>query len=391
MQSNQNNQGSSYFNMVKEICLASESDSEKIVYSTDASTVKGQTLIVAWPSSAAELQKLVRLAIREKLSIVARGGGTGLVGSAVPQNAIVVDMAKFDKIKNLNREEKTVVAEAGVVLDDLNEVLKGYNLTFPVEPSSHASCTIGGMISTNAAGILTLRYGKTSDLIQALTIMDGTGKVFVIEGDEARNLAGTEGSCCIILEAKLKLSPSEIYYPDFLVFDSISQLVSKAKELEKEKDIVAIEYINSLAAKFAGFESKEYLLIKRTKAVERDKAARLWGMRDNLYSVLVEKGYSRIEDPYIPEENIEKFLTWLKSKGIPCFGHFASGIFHPHFRNMEETEKMKEAVTLLNGKLAGEHGIGILKRKDAPFWLTQKVKNLKEKYDPSNILNKGKF
>ena len=53
-------------------------------------------------------------------------------------------------------------------------------------------------------------------------------------------------------------------------------------------------------------------------------------------------------------------------------------------------EKTFNVVKELNGKLAGEHGVGILKKKYAPFAITQNVKDLKQKYDPSNIMNKGK-
>jgi len=110
--------------------------------------------------------------------------------------------------------------------------------------------------------------------------------------------------------------------------------------------------------------------------------------------VLVNAGFQRIEDPWIPEENIEKFLKWLEMNTLPSYGHISAGIFHPHFKREQKKEinDMMETVKQLSGKHAAEHGIGILKR-DLPSVFTQvyKIKTLKKRYDPFDILNRGKF
>ena len=87
--------------VLKKICPASEAEAEKIVYSTDSSCIKGNALAITWPENPEQLQKLVRFALREKISLVPRGGGTSLVGGAVPQNAVVIDIARLNKIKKL--------------------------------------------------------------------------------------------------------------------------------------------------------------------------------------------------------------------------------------------------------------------------------------------------
>lgn len=381
---------------LRQACAATESAPEKVVYSTDASTIKGEAIGVCWPANIDELQKLMRVATREKILLTLRGGGTSLVGGAVPQNSLVIDTAKLAKIKAINAEEKTVIAEAGVVLDDLNNVLSSYGLEFPIQPGSHAAATIGGMIATNAAGMMSPKHGKVEDWIAGITIMDGTGKVFNLNDIESKEIIGTEGCCAIIVEAKLKLKGLNAETTSELIeLNDLSSVMNKVNELSNDSEVLAVEYINKHAAKLSDMKPKEYLLIKYQGQKGKIKPGddnEIWKLRENMYSVLVEKEYPRIEDPFIPRENMIKFLEWLNQKSIPAYGHIASGIVHPHFkRNQEELNLMFEFLKSVNGKAASEHGIGLLKKKHVPFVFAQKIRMLKEKYDPYNILNKGKI
>ncbi len=379
--------------MLKQVCPSSESDASKVVYSTDSSCIEGKLVAVAWPESLEQLQKLIRLATREKTSLVPRGGGTSLVGGAVPQDSIVVDMSRMNKIKRLMIGEKTVFAEAGAYLGNLNHALSKYNLEFPVKPGSHNACTIGGMISTNAAGLISKKFGKVDEWISEVTIMDGTGKLFTFEGSDARKFCGTEGTCGFIVEAKLKLSDvSDNFSTDLLEFENLDELSRRLHELRNDDHVTALEYINPLASKLVGMSEKEHLLVKYSDGkgkLEVDEAARVWKMRENLYSVIVNAGFTKIEDPYF-ENGIEKFLDWVNKQNVPCYGHIGYGIVHPHFRREEDIERMNNAVKELNGQLAGEHGVGLLKKRYAPLSITTKIKELKSQYDPSNIMNRGK-
>ena len=385
---------SDYIQIIKQICPASDGGAEKIVYSRDASPAVGNAGIIAWPSTYLELQKLVRFCAREKISITARGGGTGLVGGAVPHDAIVVDMSRMNAISNLNHNNKTINAGAGVILDQLNDKLKPYNLEFPVQPGSHAACTIGGMIATNAAGMMSARYGRTADRVLALKIMDGTGKVFDFDKEKIKEIAGTEGNCCIILEATLNLQEIQNdVSSDLFAFETIEEVLEKFEELKNDKSVMSIEYVNELASQLAGIKPREYLLVKyagKKGKFGEYEAEKFWKLRENLYSVLVESGFGRIEDPKIPEARVKDFLVWLQIRKIPCYGHISSGIFHPHFANEKDLNEMYDLVSSINGDLASEHGVGILKKKLAPAFM-YKMKSLKERYDPVNILNRGKI
>lgn len=378
--------------MLKHICNASESSTEKLAYSSDSSCIEGKCLAIAWPENSEQLQKLVRLCSRERIPLVPRGGGTSLVGGTVPQEAIVIDLSRMNKIKKLILGEKTVIAEAGVYLDNLNNALSKYNLEFPIKPGSHAACTIGGMIATNAAGFLSKKYGKVDGWISAITLMDANGRIFTFEGDDAKKFAGTEGCCGIIIEAKLRLSDISGFSTDMFEFENLNEMIPKLDELKSNPEVIALEYINPIASKLVGMDEKEHLLVRYSHdkgLMSPEESARLWKMRENIYSIMVNAGFQRIEDPYF-ESGIEKFLDWINKQNVPCYGHIGYGIIHPHFRTQEEIEKMILAVKELNGQIGGEHGIGLLKRKYAPFIITTKIKELKSKYDPNNIMNKGK-
>lgn len=378
---------------LKQVCPCSESNAEKIVYSTDSSCIQGSLLAVAWPESLEQLQKLIRFATREKVSLVPRGGGTSLVGGCVPQNSIVVDMSRLNKIKKLVIGEKTVIAEAGVYLDNLNGALAKYNLEFPIKPGSHAGCTIGGMISTNAAGLLSKKFGKVDEWVSEITFMDGTGKLFTFEGPEAKKFAGSEGTVGFIVEAKLKLSDiSENFSSDLFEFENLQTMTAKLNELKGDNEVTALEYINPIASKLVGMSNKEHLLVKYSNdkgKLDSEEAPGVWKMRENLYSVIFNAGFTKIEDPFF-EEGVEKFLDWINKQNVPAYGHIGYGIIHPHFRREEDIERMNNAVRELNGQLAGEHGVGLLKKKYAPLGITTRIKELKAQYDPQNIMNRGK-
>ena len=387
---------SDYLISIKKICRASETDAEKLVYGTDASRIKGQAILVVWPENPEHLQRLIRFVTRKKASITIRGGGTGLVGSAVPQNSIVVDMSHFNKIKKINLGGETVTAEAGVVLDELNDVLEGYGYEFSCNPGSHAACTIGGMISTNAAGMLTSKHGRAADKVAEMNIMDGTGKIFTIKGEEISELAGTEGALSIILDAKLKIDKKKDLFNSVYEFENLTELLAKIDELKNDPEVEALEYINKTAAVIAGLDSRDYLLVKYSSPkgnTDKENSGEIWRLRENLYSVLVNAGFQRIEDPFIPEDSIGKFLLWLQNKNIPAYGHISSGILHPHFRrNTKDIDELAEITKQLKGRLAAEHGIGLLKKNfDSLFGAIKRIQNLKQKYDPFNILNRGKF
>jgi len=379
--------------VLKKLCPSSENKGELTAYSTDSSSIKGEALAVAWPATPEQLKMLIKFAAREEISLVPRGGGTSLVGGAVPQKSIVVDMSRMNKIRKLHLSGKTVIVQAGVILDKLNLATAEYGLELPVIPNSHSSCTIGGMIATNAGGAWPSPKRWMKEWVRDITFLDGTGKVYTLDKNEARRFMGTEGTCGIIIEATLNLLEKSETSTDLFKFGGLTSLMEKVKELKEDHSVIAMGYVNSLASQIAGMGQQEILLVKysdkKRGVIEPSEAKELWHKYENLYSILSTAGFPRVEDTLFASD-VEKFVDWVNKQEIPCYGKIGSGNMHPHLKDLGDVERIAAVVSELKGSMVGEFGIGMLRRKYAPFGTTHNVRELRARYDPKGILNKGK-
>ena len=150
------------------------------LYSTDASAYKEMPLAVALPKGKDDIKKLIAFANENKTSLIPRTAGTSLAGQVVGKG-IVVDVSKYwNKIIEVNKEEKWVRVEPGVVLDELNMHLKDFGLFFGPETSTANRCMIGGMVGNNSCGSHSVIYGTTRDHVLELeTILaDGSDATF---------------------------------------------------------------------------------------------------------------------------------------------------------------------------------------------------------------------
>ncbi|WP_232324717.1 FAD-binding and (Fe-S)-binding domain-containing protein [Pedobacter cryoconitis] len=135
----------------------------RILYATDASAYREMPLAVAIPKSVADLEKLILFAGKEGISLIPRTAGTSLAGQVVGKG-IVVDVSKyFNRILELNIEEKWVKVQPGVVRDELNLYLKPFGLYFGPETSTANRAMIGGMVGNNSCGSNSLIYGSTRE------------------------------------------------------------------------------------------------------------------------------------------------------------------------------------------------------------------------------------
>lgn len=152
----------------------------RILYATDASAYREIPLAVAIPRSVSDLEKLILFATKHGVSLIPRTAGTSLAGQVVGKG-IVVDVSKyFNRILQLNVEEKWVKVEPGVVRDELNQYLKPFGLYFGPETSTANRAMIGGMVGNNSCGSNSLIYGSTREHtleIKAL-LSDGSAAAF---------------------------------------------------------------------------------------------------------------------------------------------------------------------------------------------------------------------
>jgi FAD/FMN-containing dehydrogenase/Fe-S oxidoreductase len=145
----------------------------RALYSTDASLFQVQPLGVAVPCDLDDVQTLVRYAAEHRLALTPRGAGTGFAGEAL-NGGIIVDLsAHFRGLGPLVGD--SIFVEAGVVLDTLNAALAPHGRRFAPDPASSASCTLGGMLATNASGARSVRHGYTRDHVERLQVVWDNG------------------------------------------------------------------------------------------------------------------------------------------------------------------------------------------------------------------------
>jgi FAD/FMN-containing dehydrogenase/Fe-S oxidoreductase len=143
------------------------------LYATDASPFQITPLTVAVPEDAADVAALVRYCFNHNIPIVPRGAGTGLAGESLGP-ALVLDMSvRFRRILNIAAD--TVTVEPGITCAELNAALARHGRRFAPDPASAETCTVGGMVATNASGGNAFRYGYTRDYVLGLNVVWDSG------------------------------------------------------------------------------------------------------------------------------------------------------------------------------------------------------------------------
>lgn len=138
----------------------------RMAYATDASAYREMPVGVAFPESAGDVRELLRQARGQKTHLIPRAAGTSIAGQVVGKG-IVVDIKGWNKILEINAEERWARVQPGVVRDELNLALKPYGLFFSPETSTSNRCCLGGMFGNNSCGTHSLVYGSTRDHVIA--------------------------------------------------------------------------------------------------------------------------------------------------------------------------------------------------------------------------------
>jgi len=180
---------------------------------------KGSTPAVVRPASTAQVAAVVRLCAQHRVAIVPQGGNTGLVAGATPGSSgdeIVLSLARMNKVRDLDAVNLTCTLDAGVTLKAAQEAALAADCMLPLSMGSEGSAQIGGVLSTNAGGNNTVRYGNARDLVLGLEVVLPSGDVWNglrrLRKDNTgyclRQLfVGAEGTLGVITAAVLKLVP----------------------------------------------------------------------------------------------------------------------------------------------------------------------------------------
>ena len=180
---------------------------------------QGLALAVVRPGSTPEVAAVVRACAAAGTSIVPQGGNTGLVVGSVPDGSgsqVVLSLTRLNAVRALDAANLTLTAEAGCILQNLQETAEKAGFLFPLSLAAQGSCTIGGNLATNAGGTQVVRYGNTRDLCLGLEVVTAQGEIWNglsglrkdNTGYDLRNLfIGSEGTLGIITAATMKLYP----------------------------------------------------------------------------------------------------------------------------------------------------------------------------------------
>src|SRR5690349_8320187 len=164
-------------------------------YATDASIYQIEPIGVVVPQTEQDALTAVQIAIDEGVPVLARGGGTSQCGQTVGA-AVVIDHSKhLNQIIAFDKEARSVTVQPGVVLDHLNAYLKPHGLWYPVDVSTSAQATLGGMAGNNSCGSRSIEYGNMVHNVQAIdaVLADGSQFEFGPVPDDLSRLAGASG------------------------------------------------------------------------------------------------------------------------------------------------------------------------------------------------------
>ena len=186
----------------------------------------GQTPIMLTPRTTEEVAAAVKICAAHKLPIMPQGGNTGLVGGNTPQGEVLISLKKMTAVREVNPTANAMIIEAGATLQSALDAADAADRKFPLTLSSQGSCTIGGVLSTNAGGNHVLKYGTTKELVFGVEAVLADGSIF--DGltnlrkdntgyDLNRLFLGAEGTLGIITAASLKLFPKPRYVQRALI------------------------------------------------------------------------------------------------------------------------------------------------------------------------------
>ncbi|HEY5774583.1 MAG TPA: FAD-binding oxidoreductase, partial [Xanthomonadales bacterium] len=216
---------------------------------------------VVFPRSAAEVARLVEIAMEFRIPLVPSGGRTGLSGGAIADaGEVVVSFDRMRRIIDFNAVDRTLTVEPGVVTQVIQEYAKQQNLYYPVSFASEGSSQIGGNIATNAGGIRVLRYGLTRDRVAGLKVIDGRGALLECNAGLVKNATGydfrhlfigSEGTLGLIVEATLRLTdppqPSRVM---LLAVSSLEAMMVVFRQFNDALSLTAFEFLSAAAMSY---------------------------------------------------------------------------------------------------------------------------------------------
>lgn len=394
--------------------------------------------IVVKPRDTEEISKIMKYANDNKITVVVRGGGTGLCGACTPtRESIILSTERLNRIIEIDEDNMVAVLEAGVTLFDLLEELENHECAgFPVHPGDEGA-QMGGMAVTNAGGARAVRHGVMRKHIQGMEIVLPTGEIMELGGKLIKNNAGynlmeliigSEGTLAVVTKIILKLYPKDKYtatiIAPFECFDDASRAVLEI--LKSGVTPLAVEYqdkhLFTETAKMLGTrwqaekgnadlmiiisEKTENLLYETCRTIneiceknnsyetlfagKKSEQDELLLIRSQHYE-LIKDIIGHSFDTAVPVADVPAYLKELKDLASEyntitnITAHIADGNIHsdivlvdgkmpPYAEELKK--KIFKACFRHNGTITGEHGIGKLRIDDLKLQKSELELNL---------------
>ena len=396
------------------------------VYESDGLTAYRQApMVVALPSTTAEVSAILALCSSRGVKVVPRGAGTSLSGGALPLgDGLLLGLAKFNRILDIDYANRCAVVQPGVTNLAITRAVEDAGFYYAPDPSSQIACTIGGNVAENSGGVHCLKYGVTTNNILGLEIalMNGEvvrlgGKHWDAEGYDLMGvMAGSEGLLGVVTEVTVRLLRKPEAARALLIgFASaeaggacVAQVIARGiipagmEMMDRPAIHAAEEFCGSgypldvealLIVELDGNAVEVDELIERVRAIAREagavsirasesEAERLafWAGRKAAFPAV-----GRISPDYycmdgtIPRKRLPEVLRRMTEMSarhglrLANVFHAGDGNLHPlilydanRAGDLETAEKFgAEILTLcveVGGVLTGEHGVGVEKR-----------------------------
>lgn len=384
-------------------------------------------LAVVMPRSAEELATAVQVCFELGQPVVTQGGLTGMVGGGMPgPNEIAISLEKMSGITEIDPICATVTAYAGTPLYLVQDAVAEIGMTLGIDLGARGSCTVGGIIATNAGGHQVVRYGMTRRHVMGLEVVlpDGTivsslGKIVKDNAgyDWKQLMIGSEGTLGIVTKAVLSMEPPtrdivcamlgfnntqdaiavlrrlQARFPSgLLAFEAMwsefcetaARREAKFSPLSETCDVTVLVDVDASIASASDFKSfleaiyEQELLADAVVAKSQAERTTFWAFRECLYEFSKKMPPGPIFDVSIPADKMETAVTLLRDR-IPklgneiewvIFGHLGDNNLHIRLGSATNGETVAEnakqtvyeIVAKLKGSISAEHGIGILKR-----------------------------
>ncbi|MFK7994454.1 MAG: FAD-linked oxidase C-terminal domain-containing protein [Granulosicoccus sp.] len=305
-------------------------------YESDGLTaMKATPLLVALPESVEQVQAIMRWSKASGTPVVARGAGTGLSGGALPhQDGLLMGLAKFNRILELNADYGFARVQPGVRNLAISEAARPHGLYYAPDPSSQIACTIGGNVAENSGGVHCLKYGLTVHNVLGVTIVTADGELLNVGGagydsagyDLLALLNGSEGMLAVVVEVRVKLLPvPPVAKLVMAAFDSVEAagdavgdviaegIIPAGLELMDNPAIVAAEAF----AKCGYPTDAAALLLCELDGIEQEVNAQVEGV----FRVFKKANASSL---HVANSEAERLLLWKGRKSaFPAVGRLA--------------------------------------------------------------------